>query len=140
MSTITVADRTAPPPERQATLVDQERRLGFWMTLPAQLLLMFIVLFPMAMQIYLSMSYWGPTEGGDWTHAYASFNWFDNYTRLLADDEFWHSVGRTLIIMVIAVPLEFLFGLPSVRASPAHLELFARLKNFGGRAAWYDGL
>jgi multiple sugar transport system permease protein len=111
MSTITVSDGTAPVPERQATLVDQERRLGFWMTLPAQLLLMFIVLFPMAMQIYLSMSYWGPTEGGDWTHAYASFNWFDNYTRLLADDEFWHAVGRTLTIMVIAVPLEFLFGL-----------------------------
>jgi multiple sugar transport system permease protein len=111
MTTMTAADDMALVPQRQRTLLDQQRQLGFWMTLPAQLLLLFIVLFPMAMQIYLSMSYWGPTEGGDWTVAYKSFNWFDNYVTLLGDEELWHSIGRTLVIMAIAVPLEFLFGL-----------------------------
>ncbi len=112
MSALAVLDTPANPPRKQrTTLVAQQQRLGFWMTLPAQLLLLFIVLFPIAMQIYLSMSFWGPTEGGDWTRAYQSFNWFDNYATLIGDEEFWQSVRRTLLVVVIAVPLEFLLGL-----------------------------
>jgi multiple sugar transport system permease protein len=111
MSTMAAIEVVEFVPKKQLTLLQQQHRLGLWMTLPAQLLLLFIVLFPMAMQIYLSMSYWGPTEGGDWTRAYESFNWFDNYATLVSDEEFWHSIRRTLLIMAIAVPLEFLFGL-----------------------------
>jgi multiple sugar transport system permease protein len=100
MSTIAVLDAPAEPArKRPVTLIDQQQRLGFRMTLPAQLLLLFIVLFPMAMQVYLSMSFWGPTEGGDWTRAYQSFNWFENYATLIGDEEFWQSVRRTLLIM-----------------------------------------
>ena len=44
-------------------LAAQGRRLGTLMILPAQLLLLFIVVFPLLMQIYISMTYWGPTDG-----------------------------------------------------------------------------
>ena len=91
-------------------LAEQGRRLALLMTLPAQLLLLFIVLFPLFMQIYISMTYWGPTDGVDWIYAYQSANWFDNYVSFFTDNELLSSVLRTLGIMAVAVPLEFLFG------------------------------
>jgi multiple sugar transport system permease protein len=92
------------------TLVEEGRRLGLLMTLPAQLLLLFIVIFPLFMQIYISMTYWGPTDGVDWVYAYRSANWFDNYVSFFSDGELLSSVLRTLGIMTVAVPLEFVFG------------------------------
>jgi len=111
----------SPAPVRQAikasaaagaprSLAEQGRRLALLMTLPAQLLLLFIVLFPLFMQIYISLTYWGPTDGFDWVYAYRSANWFDNYVSFFTDDELRSSVLRTLGIMVVAVPLEFLLG------------------------------
>jgi multiple sugar transport system permease protein len=92
------------------SLAEQGRRLAVLMTLPAQLLLLFIVLFPLFMQIYISLTYWGPTDGVDWIYAYRSANWFDNYINFFTDDELLSSVLRTLGIMAVAVPLEFLLG------------------------------
>ena len=94
-----------------SSLEQQGRRLGALMTLPAQLLLLFIVVFPLCMQIYISLTDWGPTDGVDWTYAFQSFNWFDNYATFFSDRELWTSIVRTLLIMAVAVPLEFLFGL-----------------------------
>jgi multiple sugar transport system permease protein len=80
------------------------------MTLPGQLLLLFIVLFPLFMQIYISMTYWGPTDGVDWIYAYRSANWFDNYASFFSDGELLRSVLRTLGIMAVGVPVEFVLG------------------------------
>ena len=55
------------------------------MILPAQLLLLFIVLFPLLMQIYISLTYWGPTDGVSWIYAYRSLNLFDNYVTFFSD-------------------------------------------------------
>ena len=85
-------------------IAEQGRRLGVLMTLPAQLLLLFIVLFPLFMQIYISLTYWSPTDGFDWIYAYRSANWFDNYVSFFTDDELLSSVLRTLGIMAVAVP------------------------------------
>jgi multiple sugar transport system permease protein len=94
-----------------SSLEQQGRKLGRLIILPAQLLLLFIVLFPLFMQIYISLTYWGPTDGVDWIYAYQSLNWFDNYITFFTDDELWSSILRTLLIMIVAVPVEFLFGL-----------------------------
>ena len=87
------------------------KRLGFLMSLPAQLLLLFIVVFPLLMQVYVSLSYWGPLDGGSWRYAYESLNWFENYGELFVDGRFWGSILRTMLIVVVCVPIEFLFGL-----------------------------
>ena len=105
-SSTTLTGQSAP-----SSLELQGRRLGVLMTLPAQLLLLFIVIFPLCMQIYISLTDWGPTDGVDWTYAYQSFDWFDNYATFFSDDELWASILRTLLIMTVAVPLEFLFGM-----------------------------
>lgn len=87
------------------------KRLGLFMTLPAQLLLLFIVAFPLCMQLYVSFSWWGPLDGVPWYYAYESMNWFGNYIEIFDDSKFWESLGRTFLIVVVVVPVEFLLGL-----------------------------
>lgn len=86
-------------------------RLGFWMTLPTILLLLFIVVFPLLMQLYLSLTYWSPLDGSPWYRAYEGFSWLGQYWYLLSDSAFWGAIGRTLLIMVVVIPIEFLGGL-----------------------------
>ncbi|MEX3009584.1 carbohydrate ABC transporter permease [Hoeflea sp. TYP-13] len=88
-----------------------KQKLGVCFVLPTILLLLFIVVFPLLMQIYLSMSWWGPLDGTPWYKAYESFNFFEQYLYLLEDERFWGSLWRTLLIMLVCVPAEFLLGL-----------------------------
>ena len=85
--------------------------LGFWMTLPVVALLVFIVVFPFLMQLYLSLTWWTPLDGVPWYMAYRNMAWWEQYYELLTDGRLWGSILRTLLIMAIAVPLEFVFGL-----------------------------
>ena len=93
------------------TLQAQGKKLGLLMTTPAQLLLVFIIAFPLLMQLYVSMTWWGPLKGVYWPFAYQSFAWFDNYVVLLGSARLWGAIYRTMIILVVVVPVEFLIGL-----------------------------
>jgi multiple sugar transport system permease protein len=112
MSAIITEKAVAPRASRVATsdLHQQRARLGARMVLPAQLLLLFIVVFPLLMQLYISVTRWGPTDGVSWPLAYQSFSWFENFVRFFTDSEAWASILRTFAIMAIAVPLEFAIG------------------------------
>ncbi|WP_183805466.1 carbohydrate ABC transporter permease [Mycoplana azooxidifex] len=90
---------------------DGGRRLGFLLTLPAQLLVLFIAVFPLLMQLYISLTDWSPLDGIGWWQAYELWNSFANYTDLMADSRFWSALGRTALVMAICVPAEFLIGL-----------------------------
>lgn len=89
----------------------EARRLGLLLTLPAQVLVLFIALFPLLMQLYISMTDWSPLDGVGWWQAWQSWNSFANYTDLAVDGRFWSALGRTALIMAICVPVEFLLGL-----------------------------
>jgi multiple sugar transport system permease protein len=102
---------TIPAAPAQPVEVDNEsRRLGFRLTLPAQILVLFISVFPLLMQLYISTTDWSPLDGVGWWDAYQSWNTFANYTDLMSDTRFWDALGRTALIMVICVPAEFLLG------------------------------
>ena len=45
-------------------------RLGTYLTLPTQILLAFIVIFPLLMELYISLSSWTPLDGKNWLYAY----------------------------------------------------------------------
>ncbi len=81
------------------------------LTLPAQLVLLLIMIFPLLAEVYISMTSWTPTRGGDWTQAYRFWDWGHNYVEVFQDAAFWQSMSRTFLIVGIAVPLEFLLGL-----------------------------
>ncbi|MCD2180487.1 carbohydrate ABC transporter permease [Rhizobium sp. GN54] len=90
---------------------DGGRRLGFLLTLPAQVLVLFIAVFPLLVQLYISLTDWSPLDGIGWWQAYELWNGFANYTDLMADSRFWSALGRTALVMAICVPAEFLLGL-----------------------------
>ncbi len=92
-------------------LAARGRRLGLLMTLPAQLLLVFIFAFPALMQIYISLTWWTPGDGTIWIYAYESFVWFDNYAELIVSERLWEPIGRTMLILIVVVPVEFVIGL-----------------------------
>ncbi|MCP4167865.1 MAG: sugar ABC transporter permease [Chloroflexi bacterium] len=79
--------------------------------LPAQLLLIAVVIFPLLMEVYLSLTSWAPTMGGVWWDSYKFWDWGKNYGELFQDKAFWMSIWRTILIVGIAVPLEFFLGL-----------------------------
>lgn len=88
-----------------------EGRLGLWLTLPAQLLVLFIALFPIVMQIYISLTDWSPLDGIPWWRAYELWIGLLNYADLIADNRFWGALWRTFFVMAICVPVQFLLGL-----------------------------
>jgi multiple sugar transport system permease protein len=92
-------------------VAEQRRRLANQMLLPTQLLLIFIVVFPLVMQVYISLTWWTPLDGKPWYMAWESFSWVDNYIQLFRDGDLWASVWRTLLFVAIAVPIEFALGL-----------------------------
>jgi multiple sugar transport system permease protein len=101
----------AVTPLATAPTADQEsRKLGFRLTLPAQILVLFISVFPLLMQLYISVTDWSPLDGIPWWSAWESWNTFANYTDLAQDDRFWSALGRTAVIMLVCVPAEFLLG------------------------------
>lgn len=102
---------TIPLASAQTTGADREsRRLGFRLTLPAQILVLFISVFPLLMQLYISTTDWSPLDGVPWWSAWQSWNTFANYTDLMGDGRFWDALGRTALVMVVCVPAEFLLG------------------------------
>ena len=86
-------------------------KLGFRLTLPAQLLVLFISVFPLLMQAYISLTDWSPLSGQPWTQAWAFWNNFANYVDVISDDRLWSALGRTALVMAVCVPVEFLLGL-----------------------------
>ncbi|MBB5752572.1 multiple sugar transport system permease protein [Prosthecomicrobium pneumaticum] len=114
---MTAADTLAPeptmPPSGTRTVATdrEERRLGFRLTLPTQVLILFIAVFPLLMQLYISLTDWSPLEGTGWWRAYELWNGFANYTDLLGDSRLWGALWRTFVVMLVCVPAEFLLGL-----------------------------
>ena len=88
-----------------------QRNFARILILPAQLLLIAIVIFPLLTEVYISLTAWSPTRGGTWWEAYKFWDWGQTYSEVLQDSQFWAALGRTVIIVGIAVPLEFLLGL-----------------------------
>lgn len=102
------ADNT-PPNKPQRT---KKSNFGLNLTLPAQITVTLIVIFPFLASIYLSLTTWSPLTGGQtlWFQAYQYWGWFTQYGQLFVDRDFLLALLRTVIIVVIAVPLEFLLG------------------------------
>lgn len=97
--------------DHDARSEDGGRRLGLALTLPAQVLVLFIAVFPLLMQLYISLTDWSPLDGIGWWQAHELWNGFANYTDLMADGRFWSALGRTALVMLVCVPAEFLLGL-----------------------------
>jgi multiple sugar transport system permease protein len=97
--------------QKGTSLAEQQLKMANWFTVPSHILLAFIVIFPLIMQVYISLTWWTPMEGNQWYLAYQDWNWFDNYVQIFKDDALWAAIGRTLLFVFICVPIEFALGL-----------------------------
>jgi multiple sugar transport system permease protein len=112
-----MADVTAEDQVRQAS----KRRLpGFGgrseatvsriLISPGQLLMLFIVVFPAALAIYIGFTEWTPTSGDNVWGAYHYWHWFAGYWEALSSSGFWAAIWRTVIFLLVAVGVEFALG------------------------------
>lgn len=127
--TATISENEMDAARVKPALRDEGARLGFRLTLPAQILVLFISVFPLLMQLYISVTDWSPLSGIGWWNAWKMWNSFANYTDLVADTRFWSALQRTAIVMLVCVPAEFLLGL-------ALATLFA--DDFPGKRIFYS--
>ena len=100
-----VTNRKTPDGAPESPLEAEGRRLGQWMALPTQILLVFIVVFPLLMQLYISVTDWTPLYGESWVQAWRSWNGFANYGDVLSNGRFWSALWRTLLVILVAATL-----------------------------------
>ncbi len=86
------------------------RRISRLLILPGVSLLLLLVLFPVVMEIYISLTTWTPTTGTQWYLAYRNWTWFDNYWDGLTSPSFLTAVVRTILITAAATGVEFVLG------------------------------
>jgi multiple sugar transport system permease protein len=68
--------------------------------------LLALMAFPVAYTFYLSFTKWSPTSVG-----LPEFIWFENYIKLITDDErFVNAVGRTLLFTIVGVSVQCVLG------------------------------
>jgi multiple sugar transport system permease protein len=72
---------------------------------PSALLLAAVMLYPLGYAIYLSLFNYDLGSGS------RDFIGLGNYTALLTDERFWHTLNRTVLIVLAAVGLELSLGL-----------------------------
>ncbi|MCV3767698.1 carbohydrate ABC transporter permease [Rhizobium sp. TRM95796] len=75
--------------------------------LPAVIVLAAVVIAPLLLSFYSSFTPFRLTK----PDTFWVFIGFRNYTRLLADLEFWTAFGRTVLLLTVALNLEMLLGL-----------------------------
>ena len=104
------AGRQAPPGGLLARFGRSEGAVSQTLITPGQLLLLFVILFPAIVAIYISFTGWTPQSGTQWFDAYKDWLWFDNYWEALTGSAFWSAVWRTVLVTVLAVSAELLIG------------------------------
>jgi multiple sugar transport system permease protein len=102
--------RPAPARRRPDLGGRSEEKVGRVLIGPGQLLMLFIVVFPAAIAIYIGFTSWSPTTGEDFWHAYEFWHWFDGYWEALTSVAFWNAMWRTVLITVVCVAVEFVLG------------------------------
>jgi trehalose/maltose transport system permease protein len=91
---------------REIDLLERQRRLAWYLVLPAVFVVFLVIGFPLFSVIvdsFLKLKLDGVTP--------PSFVGFDNYLFIFSDPDFWHSVWVTLIFTFFSVTIESILGL-----------------------------
>ncbi len=95
----------AVPAEMHGAAVAETRYLPVLLLIPAVVLILFVVGFPMLYSLFLSFT------GFTLLTPKTNFIGLQNYITLFQDLIFWQSFGRTVLFMFLAVNIEFILGL-----------------------------
>jgi multiple sugar transport system permease protein len=97
---------TQPAPHPRVTdRARRERRLGWWLSAPAMLVMLLVTAYPMANALYLSLFEYRLTDPGS-----RHFIGLSNYGVILTDSVWWSDVVTTFIITAVTVAVELVIG------------------------------
>ncbi len=99
----------SPPRESRFTRLRRRQWFPYLMTLPALLVVLAVVVFPMAYALYVSFTPFHLLRP-DTTSALVPAEMFDNYARLARDDVFWRALRNTVIFMAVTVNASLVIG------------------------------
>lgn len=85
----------------------KRNRLAFWLVLPASLILLFVLGYPIFRMVQLSLQ---EARLRNITRGTEEWNNFENYTDILGDPYFWEVVVRTVIFTVVCVVATMVLG------------------------------
>ncbi|WP_166984115.1 carbohydrate ABC transporter permease [Paramicrobacterium fandaimingii] len=109
---------TAPPRRRTGT--ESQRRLAFWLLLPAAVAVFGIIVYPIIRTLIISFF-----EVESALAVETPFIGIDNYLEALSSTGFWAAIGRTLYFTIVSTALELVLGM-----------MLALLLNARLRARW----
>jgi multiple sugar transport system permease protein len=100
-----------PPPNKPSRLTRLRQRQWFpyLMTIPAVLVVVAVVIYPMAYALFVSFTPFHLLRP-DTTSAFVAADMFDNYARLARDDVFWKALVNTVLFMFVTVNASLLIG------------------------------
>ncbi len=77
-----------------------------WCLLPVSLIIISVVLLPVIFALFVSFHQWDLSVGGQ-----LKYTGLDNYLETLQDKYFWQAIFRSLLFILVTVPVEVLAGL-----------------------------
>ncbi len=86
-------------------LKDREKKLGYYFFIPAGVIIIGIIIYPLLFSLVTSF-----TTYGFLNPKFNMFVWFDNYGSIFHDIYFWNSLYVIIKFVVVVVTLEFLLG------------------------------
>jgi multiple sugar transport system permease protein len=100
-----------PAPRRRGRLarLREAHWFPYLMTLPAVLVVVAVVIFPLAYSIFVSFTPFHLLRP-EQTSAFVPAQMFDNYVRLAGDDLFWRALRNTILFMFVTVNVSLLIG------------------------------
>jgi len=97
------------PDEGSFTRLRRRNWFPYLMVLPALVVVLAVVVYPMAYSLYVSFTPFHLLRP-DTTSQFVLENMFDNYARLGRDDVFWRGLWNTILFMVVTVNASLIIG------------------------------
>ncbi len=108
---------TISPPlvKRRLSLRQQDARLAWWLILPSLAVLAIVTLWPILYTFILS--FFNVPIGINQVNTFVGL---DNYVKMLADQTFWETIGRTFYFTAVSVGIEMALGLAIAQLIASH--------------------
>ncbi|HEY4269869.1 MAG TPA: sugar ABC transporter permease [Galbitalea sp.] len=101
----TKEDLVSPPVKRRKKF-DKQGRLAFWLLLPACVAVFGVIIYPMFRTLVVSLF-----QVNSALATVTPFVGLGNYLSVLANSDFWASIGRTFYFTLVSTALELVLGL-----------------------------
>lgn len=106
MTVASAKEDLVSPPVKRRKKFDKQGRLAFWLLLPACVAVFGVIIYPMFRTLIVSLF-----QVNSALATVTPFVGLGNYLSVLANSDFWASIGRTFYFTLVSTALELVLGL-----------------------------